>query len=182
MKCCTPHDSCAVLACAKFCSIMMLYNGITLKPISHLIWIAKEKSFMKWASGLELSEAFLLAFPQFLAHPPWWLWRSRQWWWHWLSLHHSTLASCIAPPSHPAGRNIATLNMLNCLKIRSDVFTFRIISLILSNGRRPNSQWSNPMCSLFYTVNTMSPKVARASAGMVLTPKAGIFHLQHQES
>ena len=36
---CTWHDSYAVVACAKFCSDMIPYNGVTLKPIFHWIWI-----------------------------------------------------------------------------------------------------------------------------------------------
>ena len=31
MKFCTGHDSCAVLACAKFCSNIIPYNGVTFK-------------------------------------------------------------------------------------------------------------------------------------------------------
>ena len=50
MKFCTWHNSCAVMACAKFCSDMISYNGGTLKPIFHRIWITIEKLFMKWAS------------------------------------------------------------------------------------------------------------------------------------
>ena len=68
------------------------------------------------------------------------------------------------------------------------VLIFCIISQSLFNRRRPNSLCSNPTCRLCYTVNTM-PVVAwvtsgaRASAGMVLTPRAGIFFcLQHQKS
>ena len=73
------------------------------------------------------------------------------------------------------------------LKIIKDVFTFLTISWILFNRRRPNLQWSNPTCCLSYTDNTMPANAlatlgARASAGMVLTPKAGIFHLQHEKS
>ena len=36
---CTWHDSCAVVASAKFCSHMIPYNWVTLKPI----WIMMEK-------------------------------------------------------------------------------------------------------------------------------------------
>ena len=32
MRFCTWYDSCAVVACAKFCSDMMSYYGVTLKP------------------------------------------------------------------------------------------------------------------------------------------------------
>ena len=38
-KCCTWHDSCAVVACAKFCSDMVYYNWVKLKPIFNQIWI-----------------------------------------------------------------------------------------------------------------------------------------------
>ena len=41
MKFCTWHDSCAVVECAKFCSDMMLYDGVTLKRISRRIWWKK---------------------------------------------------------------------------------------------------------------------------------------------
>ena len=72
------------------------------------------------------------------------------------------------------------------LIIIKDVFTFHIISWVLFHRRRPNSQWSNPTCCLSYTNNTMPADAlvtlgARASTGMVLTPEAGIFHLQHQK-
>ena len=49
MKFCTWHDSCAVVACVKFCSNIKYYNGVTWKPIFHWIWITMEKSFIKWA-------------------------------------------------------------------------------------------------------------------------------------
>ena len=52
MKFCTWQDSCAVMACAKFCSDLMSYNGITVKQIFHRNWMAMEKSPMKWAPGL----------------------------------------------------------------------------------------------------------------------------------
>ena len=51
-KFCTCHDSCAVLACAKFCSVMILScYGITLKSIFHWIWNMMEKSFVKSTPG-----------------------------------------------------------------------------------------------------------------------------------
>ena len=43
----TWHNSCADMACAKFCSDMVPYNAVTLKPIFHGIWITMEKSFVK---------------------------------------------------------------------------------------------------------------------------------------
>ena len=43
------HNSCGVVACAKFCSGMIPYSGVTLKQIFHWIWIMMEKSFVKWA-------------------------------------------------------------------------------------------------------------------------------------
>ena len=58
---------------------------------------------------------------------------------------------------------ILTLSMLNCLNIIKDVFTFCIVSWILFNRRRRNSQWSNPTCCLSYVVNTM-PADAMATA------------------
>ena len=47
VKFCTWQDSCAVVACAKFCSDLIPYNKVTPKPIFHLIWITIEKSFIK---------------------------------------------------------------------------------------------------------------------------------------
>ena len=49
IKFCTWHDSCAVMPCAQFCSDIMSYNGVTLKPIFHWIWIEMEKLFVQWA-------------------------------------------------------------------------------------------------------------------------------------
>ena len=48
MKFCIWHNSSAVVAYAKFCSDMLLYKGVTLKPLFHRIWIMMEQSFMKW--------------------------------------------------------------------------------------------------------------------------------------
>ena len=60
MKFCTWHDSCAVMACAKFSSDMMPYNGVTLKPIFHQIWIMMEKSFVKCVPGLQITQSKVL--------------------------------------------------------------------------------------------------------------------------
>ena len=49
MKFCTWHDSFAVVACGKFCSDMVPYDGITLKSIFIEIWITMENLFVKWA-------------------------------------------------------------------------------------------------------------------------------------
>ena len=49
MKLCTWHDSCAVVACEKFCNDIIPCNGVTLKPIFHRISFTMEKSFVKWA-------------------------------------------------------------------------------------------------------------------------------------
>ena len=35
MEFCSWYDSCAVVACAKFCSNMILYNAVTLQQIIH---------------------------------------------------------------------------------------------------------------------------------------------------
>ena len=43
------HDSCAVLACAKFCNHMIHYNGNIVTSIFQRIGITMEKLFMKWA-------------------------------------------------------------------------------------------------------------------------------------
>ena len=45
--------------------------------------------------------------------------------------------------------------MLNFLSIIKHVFTFCIISWIVFNRRKQNSQQSNPTCCLSYTDNTM---------------------------
>ena len=45
------HDSCAATGCAKFCSVMVQYNGFTLNPIFHRIWITIQQLFLKWAPG-----------------------------------------------------------------------------------------------------------------------------------
>ena len=42
-KFCTWHNSCTVVACAKFCSVIIPYNEVTLTPIFHLIWITLQK-------------------------------------------------------------------------------------------------------------------------------------------
>ena len=47
IKCCTWHDSCAVVACAKLYSNTIPYNGVTLKPNCRRIWISVEKSFLR---------------------------------------------------------------------------------------------------------------------------------------
>ena len=72
-------------------------------------------------------------------------------------------------------------------KIVKDVFIFRIISWILFNRRRPNSQWSNPTCCIYDTVNsmpadTLATLAAKASAGVIFTTNVGISRLQHQKS
>ena len=53
LKFCTWHDSCTVVACAKFCSNIAPYNGVTLKSIFHRIWITW-KSFVKWDPFLQI--------------------------------------------------------------------------------------------------------------------------------
>ena len=65
-------------------------------------------------------------------------------------------------------------------------YDINVMSSILFNRRRPNSQWSNHTCTLSYSKNTMPAdgqvtKGARASANMVVMPKTRIFRLQHQE-
>ena len=51
IKFCTWPNSCVVVACAKCCSGMVPYNGVTVIPIFHRIWSTMEKSFLKWAPG-----------------------------------------------------------------------------------------------------------------------------------
>ena len=52
MEFCTWHDSCAVMACAKLCSVMIPYNGVTLIPLFHQILNMMERLFLKWPPGL----------------------------------------------------------------------------------------------------------------------------------
>ena len=55
LKLCTCHDSCAVVACAKFCSdVTPPFNGVTGKLIFQRIWIRMEKLLVKWARGLNV--------------------------------------------------------------------------------------------------------------------------------
>ena len=46
-KFCTWHDSCAVVACAKFCCDMITSNWITAKGNFHKIWNVTEMSLVK---------------------------------------------------------------------------------------------------------------------------------------
>ena len=39
---CTWHERCAVVTCLQFCYGMISYNGVTLQPILHLIWMRTE--------------------------------------------------------------------------------------------------------------------------------------------
>ena len=50
-KFCTWHDSCAVVACAKFCCDLMASNGIMARRSFHRIWIAGKKPLVKRAPG-----------------------------------------------------------------------------------------------------------------------------------
>ena len=43
-KCCTWHDSCAVVACAKICCDLMASNGIMARRSFRRIWIAGKKN------------------------------------------------------------------------------------------------------------------------------------------
>ena len=76
-------------------------------------------------------------------------------------------------------RELLMLNMLCCytgykICIHNSYYIF--------NKRRPNSHWNIPICCLSYTVNSISTKVARASAGMVLTPKEySIFGIRRDD-
>ena len=53
-KCCTWHDSCAVVTCAKICCNLMASNRITARRSFHRIWIVGKKSLVKRAPGLNL--------------------------------------------------------------------------------------------------------------------------------
>ena len=70
MTFCTWYNSCAVVACAKFCSDIIAYNRVTLKPIFHWIWIMMEKSFVKRAPGDDFEKAYELLNIKFLKFPP----------------------------------------------------------------------------------------------------------------
>ena len=51
-KICTWHDSCAIVACAKFFCDLMASNGIMARRSFHRIWIAaKKKTLVKRAPG-----------------------------------------------------------------------------------------------------------------------------------
>ena len=65
------------------------------------------------------------------------------------------------------------------IKVIKDIITFWIVSWIWLNPSRWNQLWNNNACCLSCTANNIPADVlatlgARASAGMVLTPKAGI--------
>ena len=77
--------------------------------------------------------------------------------------------------------------LLNYLKIMKDIFTFSIVSWNMLNTSRLNSLWNQNICCLSYTANDMSADAlltlgVRASTGMALIPKAGIFRFQHSQS
>ena len=59
-KFCTWHDSCAVVACAKFCCDLMASKGITASRNFHWIWIADKKSLVKRAPAYILSEQLVV--------------------------------------------------------------------------------------------------------------------------
>ena len=48
-KVCPMYNSCAVVACAKFCNDLMACHWITAIQICHHIWIVNKKSLVKWA-------------------------------------------------------------------------------------------------------------------------------------
>ena len=49
VKICIWCDSCAVMACAKFCCDLMANDWITARRNFHWIWIVSKKSLVKWA-------------------------------------------------------------------------------------------------------------------------------------
>ena len=61
MQFCIWHNSCAVVACAKFCNNHITYDGVTLKAVYHLILIKTEKSFTNWTPGLKYNLFWLLS-------------------------------------------------------------------------------------------------------------------------
>ena len=65
-------------------------------------------------------------------------------------------------------QRVNQVKFLTCwigLKVIKDVFTFRIISWILFNRRRSDSQWSNPTCCLSSTLNTIPGNFRRRGIG-----------------
>ena len=50
-KFCTWHDTCAVLACAKFFYHLMASNGVMARRSFHRIWMAGKKTLVKRAPG-----------------------------------------------------------------------------------------------------------------------------------
>ena len=115
---CTWHDSCAVIACAKFHSDIIPYNGVTVKLIFHRIRIMMEKLFVKWALGYLSAAGF-----------KWW--KSMPWkcmapqrgefWCSSANMHCSVggyilywiLRAC--PNSSPLYHNISTIILLSLL-------------------------------------------------------------------
>ena len=84
MKFCTWRSSCAVGACVKYHSDMIPYNGVTLKPIFHGMWITMEKSIVKWAPEIRKHKtisAFSIIFNQWCRNG--WLrpslWKTIEW-------------------------------------------------------------------------------------------------------
>ena len=71
--------------------------------------------------------------------------------WRWCLPHQVPSAPLTTPVTTP-GKSVLTLNMLNFFKIIKYVFTVRIISRILFNRKRLDSQWSNPTCCQSYMV------------------------------
>ena len=51
LKFCTWHNSCAVVACAKFCYDINISNWVTAKLNFHQIWIVMENFLVKWDPG-----------------------------------------------------------------------------------------------------------------------------------
>ena len=54
-KNCTWHDSCAVVACAKFCCNMITSDWMRVKWNFHRIWIVIEKSLVEWIPGTNVN-------------------------------------------------------------------------------------------------------------------------------
>ena len=76
---------------------------------------------------------------------------------------HNVLPRCITNAIHSYVCKTAVFNwLLTCwiaLKLSKMYITLRFIFWILFNRRRPNSQWSNTICCLSHTVNTMPADV-----------------------
>ena len=100
------------------------------------------------------------------------------------SFREGALVVVMHPPLHEEIR-FSLFKMLNCLKITQHILIFWIVSWSWLDESRWHLPWNNNTYRPFYITNTMPADTlatlgGRASAGMVLSPKAGILHLQQE--